>query len=84
MFSLAVSKSIEVHRNRKEEGVDTPNILVVLLRDSIFYFGGVMTVIVTNMFAWALARVSHRCAHTRFCPSILTLSCLRILSSTRS
>lgn len=57
LFSLALFKSVQVYRNRRYRG-ETPNILLVLIRDSVFYFGGVMTVIITNLVTWASARVS--------------------------
>lgn len=34
-----------------------PNLLVVLLRDSVVYFGGVLAVILTNLVVWNVGRV---------------------------
>lgn len=57
LFSLAVAKSVEVYRDRRSAG-EAPNLLVLLIRDSVLYFAGVMVVLFTNLIMWAAAPVS--------------------------
>ena len=57
VFCFAVFKSLQVYKLRQMTG-NAPSIMAVLVRDSIFYFFGVMSVIMMNMFIWAVARVS--------------------------
>lgn len=56
LFVLALVKSVQMSRPRGDNG-RTPSIITVLFRDSILYFGGVVTAIVTNLVIWAAARV---------------------------
>ena len=58
LFGLAVFKCLQVYSDRRKRGVQTSNILVVLIRDSAIYFGGAMAMVLTNMFVWAVGRVS--------------------------
>lgn len=62
LFALALLKSAQVYRTRRQAG-HAPSILVILIRDSVFYFGGVITVIVTNLVVWAAARVRRGCVN---------------------
>lgn len=50
VFTLAVIKCVQVARAE----TDTPRVLMVLLRDSVGYFGGVLAVIVSNCVTWSL------------------------------
>ena len=54
---LAVGKTIVMCRNSPRR----PPILSVLLRDSVLYFGGVLTIIIANLVIWASARVCPIC-----------------------
>ena len=63
---LALAKLKDISRF---ENAPSP-ILEVLIRDSLVYFAGVLAIILSNLFAFALARVSaclaqilRRCAH---------------------
>lgn len=58
LFSLAVLKSVQVYRARKNAG-ETPSILVILIRDSVLYFAGIAGVIFTNLITWAVAPVGN-------------------------
>lgn len=51
---LAVGKTVRMCRH---SGRRSP-ILTLLLRDSVLYFGGVLTIIVANLVIWASARPS--------------------------
>lgn len=63
LFSLAVVKSIDVYRIRRDAG-QTPNILAILIRDSAFYFASSIVIIMTNLLIWAIGRVrSYICCH---------------------
>ena len=53
LFVLAIIKAVQAGRNE----LHTPKILVVLLRDSVAYFGGILAIILTNLVIWAAARV---------------------------
>ena len=59
LFMLAIVKAARVAR-----GVaSTPNVLVVLLRDSIAYFGGIIAIIIANLVLEAAARVRRIALH---------------------
>jgi len=48
---LALWKTMETHRNEYKSS----NILIILLRDSILYFGGVTLITIANFAAWYIA-----------------------------
>lgn len=50
LFLLALVKSIR----RGRENAETPYLLIVLLRDSIIYYGGTLGIILTNFLVWKL------------------------------
>lgn len=56
LVSLAAHRSIQVYRTRRDAG-DAPNLLVILMRDSIMYFVGVVVIIMTNLIIWAISPV---------------------------
>ena len=53
IFGLAMAKVWQTAREKWR----TPGVLVVLLRDSVVYFGGVFVIIFTNLVINASARV---------------------------
>ena len=53
LFLLAIAKACQTARQEWH----TPKILVVLLRDSVVYFGGVLAIILTNLVIIFTARV---------------------------
>ena len=55
LFLLAIAKVCESARKEWR----TPRVLVVLLRDSLTYFGGVFAIILVNVLIWTTARVSN-------------------------
>ncbi|GBE77636.1 hypothetical protein SCP_0105160 [Sparassis crispa] len=48
LFVLALWKAVQEVRG----DIRTPRLMVVLLRDSIFYFGAACTILLTNFFVW--------------------------------
>lgn len=58
LFGMAVVKSVKVYKDSKQTHTGkAPNLLVILIRDSVMYFGGVFAVLLTNIIAWAIAPV---------------------------
>lgn len=56
---LALSLYKSAQQARAEEG--TPHLMVVLLRDSILYFGGALATILANFIIWkSEVRTSYR------------------------
>ena len=51
-FGMAIYKSFAIAHDEY-----TPRVLVVLLRDSVAYFGAVVGIILANMIIWLAARV---------------------------
>lgn len=58
LFLLAAAKA--AHLLCFGEG-SAPSLLIVLLRDSVMYFGGVLAVILTNLIVWMVGRVRDVC-----------------------
>ena len=56
MFVLACVKAVQTNLLRRQ--VDPPRILVILLRDSVVHFGGMLAVILANFLLWTFAKVS--------------------------
>ena len=55
MFVLACVKAVELNLLRHQ--VNSPRILVILLRDSMVHFGGMLAVVLANFFLWTFAEV---------------------------
>lgn len=55
LFLLALAKLVQVTVSKREQ---TPDLMIVLIYDSIVYFGGVLSLIVANLVIWEGARVS--------------------------
>ena len=53
LFTCAMVKVFRVARDETR----APRILAVLLRDSVAYFGGMLTIILANLIIWSAARV---------------------------
>ena len=55
LFLMALAKTtyLFLHENQQ-----TPGLMIVLLRDSVVSFGGVLTWIIVNLVLWAVGRVS--------------------------
>ena len=58
LFVLAGSKTIYLLTHKDQQ---TPGLMVVLLRDSLLSFGGVLVWIVTNLVIWIAGPVSIPC-----------------------
>ena len=61
LFLLALVKALQLAYHKKQSGRGSgraPNVLVILLRDSLIYFGGVLAVILTNFVVWLRGRAS--------------------------
>ncbi len=58
LFLLAIFRLLQLGFYKCDKR--TSNLLVVLLRDSVMYFGGVLAVILANFVAWKASRVSGR------------------------
>ena len=56
IFFLACAKVAEVGLWKRTS--DTPQVLVVLLRDSVLYFGGILALGIVNFLMWTFAGVS--------------------------
>lgn len=52
---LVMVKSLQMARRASSK---LPAILNVLIRDSVFYFAGILVVIFTNLITWGAVRVS--------------------------
>lgn len=52
LFLLAIYKSIEIAR----ENTTTPNLMYILIRDSVIFYGGMFAVVMTNCLVWAVGR----------------------------
>lgn len=55
LFLLAVAKAVQLTCPVGEGRA--PSLFSLLLRDSILYFGGVLSVILTNLIVWIVGRV---------------------------
>ena len=53
LFVLAIVKCFKLARDHSH----APKALIVLLRDSILYLGGVLALLLCNLVIWAAARV---------------------------
>ena len=62
LFALAIAKAFEEFRRQSH----TPRILIMLFRDSVAYFGGVLAVILANLVIWSAARVRRSGSYPRF------------------
>ena len=54
VFGLAIIKACQVARS----GPHTPKVSVVILRDSVVYFGGILAILIANLIVYAAAEVS--------------------------
>ena len=70
VFGLAIVKTVQVARN----GPHTPKVLVVLLRDSVVYFGGILAILIANLAVYAAARVRTFPTQGCWCTHILRSS----------
>jgi len=52
LFLLAIYKSIEI----AQESATTPNLMFILIRDSVIFYGGMFAVVMTNCIVWAVGR----------------------------
>lgn len=54
LFALIVWKVLRVYVRERRQ---TPHLMVVLLRDSLISFGGVLVWVLINLFVWAFGAV---------------------------
>ncbi|THG93497.1 hypothetical protein EW026_g7756 [Hermanssonia centrifuga] len=85
LFILAAAKSIKF---MLYEGRQTPHLAIILLRDSMIYFGGVLALILANLITWSAGRLNMQNAAdpvTRYGETTLrTLQPLKFKQSIRS
>ena len=67
LLALAVAKCFQLAR-----GLHAPKALVVLLRDSVLYLGGVLAILICNLVIWSSARV-RRLSFMLYAPRALKL-----------
>ena len=56
VFVLAFAKAVAAVLQRRTSG-DPPRLLIILLRDSIVYFGGLLAVVLANLLVWSFGGV---------------------------
>lgn len=54
LLVLAIAKIVKAARQEWQ----TPKLLIILVRDSLVYFGGALAIILVNACMWSTARVS--------------------------
>lgn len=57
LFLLAAAKAVHYICSADAQ-VQTPNLALVLVRDSFLYFGSVVALIILNLVIWVVGRVS--------------------------